>query len=453
MKKLHAPLALLLPLLGSVVAPASAGTVYVPLASNTSVQGANYNTRVWVTNPDTATHHFTTTFVQQGTDGTSVPSSTNIFASASGTTVLASVAPAGQTGILAINSATTLLLAGARLEVTDANGNLIGIAAMPMITQQTAAAAGGLQEVQGLQRNATGTVTDYSIVNLGSAAAQCTVAAFASDGGMITAPATLSVTTFSRRDFADVLAAVGVTADSDDRIVASCNQPFYTFATVYTPGTGSFSVLSPSTDLSGNVGPPLSGPPTGGGSGGTTGPGVVTFNVPGTFLNATQTVSEQLYTLPAVTGTAYKKATIDFDLHIGTFPSGLFTGVMAFRRPNKSYALREPFCAVQIVNRNSKTILDLGIENDFERTPGPWKANSNYHLTLTYDLTIKQCQLQVTQGAGVIYTIAGPAQWLDMSANTNPLEVDFGQTGIGDGAYYPPITWSYANLSVVLDPQ
>jgi hypothetical protein len=31
--------------------------------------------------------------------------------------------------------------------------------------------------------------------------------------------------------------------------------------------------------------------------------------------------------------------------------------------------------------------------------------------------------------------------------------VDFGQTGIGDGAYYPPVSWSYSNLNVVLEPK
>jgi hypothetical protein len=250
-----------------------------------------------------------------------------------------------------------------------------------------------------------------------------------------------------------VLSTLGQASAADERIVASCDQPFYAFATVYAPGGAAFTVIGPSTDLSGTVGPALPGQTSGGGGSGSTA-GDVTFSVPGTFLNATQSDSEQLYNLPAPAGVAYMRATIDFDLHIGTFPTGLFTGVMAFRRPSSQRALREPFCAIQIVNRNSKTLLDLGIENVFERTVGPWKSNSSYHLQLVYDLTIRQCSLNVSQGGGpVIYTIAGPAQWFDMSANTNPLEVDFGQTGIGDGAYYPPVSWSYSNLNVLLEPQ
>ena len=156
---------------------------------------------------------------------------------------------------------------------------------------------------------------------------------------------------------------------------------------------------------------------------------------------------------PVQPGVPFKQATIEWDLHIGTFPSGLFTGVMSFRRPNNTRSLREPFCAVQIVNRNSKTLLDLGVENVFVRTPGPWQQNSTYHMKLTYDLTVNQCELAVSQGGAVIYTIAGPTQWFDMSANDNPLVVDFGQTGIGDGAYYPPVSWSFSNLNVLMVPK
>ena len=55
----------------------------------------------------------------------------------------------------------------------------------------------------------------------------------------------------------------------------------------------------------------------------------------------------------------------------------------------------------------------------------------------------------------VIYTIAGPAQHLDLSVQgaDHPLRVDFGQTGIADGAYTPPYGWSFANLHAELTPQ
>lgn len=428
-------------------APALAGNVFVPLASQLSIGGATYATTVVISNPDQAPRHFATLFIQQGIDGTSqTATSGNITVLPSGTATLTGVAPAGQSGLLEVNGAQQLVVS-ARLEVTDAAGSLLGAATIPTISQDSALGAGAVMELQGLQRSPGGMITDFSLVNLGGSAAQCTVAAFAPDGHGLAPPTTLSLLPLSRRDFPDALAILGAEVLADARIVATCDHAFFAFAMVYQPGGAAIQYVGPSPALTGSVGPGFpGGGPTGGGTG-------VTFSVPGTFLNATASNSEQLYDLPAQPGVAFKRATIDWDLRIGTFPTGLFTGVMSFRRPNKTRSLREPFCAVQIVNRNSKTLLDLGVENVFVRTPGPWKQNSSYHLKLTYDLTVNQCELDVSQGGAVIYTIAGPTQWFDLSANANPLVVDFGQTGIGDGAYYPPVGWSFSNLNVLLEPK
>ncbi len=456
MNRMRAAVVLVPPALAALVlgllAPAAAlaGTVFVPLASQVSIGGATYTTKVWVSNPDQAPRHFTTLFIPQGTDGTSQKSANaTITVAPSATAVLGSVAPAGQSGLLEVGGAQQLVV-GASLEVRDAAGNLLGATAVAAISQDNALAAGGFMELQGLQRAAAGMITDFSLINLDASAAQCTVAAFGPNGPALAPPATLSMLPLSRRDFPDVLAILGAEAVADARIVATCDHLFFGFASVYQPGGAAMQMVSPSPTLTGSIGPGLPG--GGGGPGG--GPGNVTFSLPGTFLNATASNSEQFYDLPAQPGVVFKRATIDWDLRIGVFPPGLFTGVMSFRRPNGQRSLREPFCAVQIVNRNSKTLLDLGVENVFERTPGPWKQNSSYHLTLIYDLTVNQCELDVSQGGAVIYTITGPAQWFDLSATgQNPMVVDFGQTGIGDGAYFPPVSWSYSNLNVVLVPK
>jgi hypothetical protein len=437
---------------GALAVPAAAGVVVVPLASQLSIGGAVYSTKVWVSNPDSAPRHFNTLFVPQGVDGTAQKSTGgDVTVPPSRTVVLTGVAPAGQSGLLEISGAGSLVVA-ARLEITNADGSPLGGATIPAISQDDALAAGAVVELQGLQRGTSpgaqiATITDFSLINLDGKAAQCSVAAIRADGSLLAPPATLSILPLSRRDFNDALLILGSTAIADARIVATCDHAFYAFASVYQPGGGVMQLVYPSPGLSGTVGPgfPGGGPGPGGNN--------VTFSVPGTFLNATASNSEQLYNLPLQPGVPFKQATIEWDLHIGVFPSGLFTGVMSFRRPNNTRSLREPFCAVQIVNRNSKTLLDLGVENVFVRTPGPWQQNGSYHMKLTYDLTVNKCQLDVSQGGAVIYTIAGPTQWFDMSANDNPLVVDFGQTGIGDGAYYPPVSWSFSNLNVVMVPK
>jgi hypothetical protein len=181
--------------------------------------------------------------------------------------------------------------------------------------------------------------------------------------------------------------------------------------------------------------------------------GVVTLVVPGTFLHATALNSFISYNLAAQPGLAYHRATVDFDLTISDFNHVLlFTGVTSFRRPNKNRKDRVLYYAMQLVNRNQKTILDLGMENRLVRTPGPWQAGHTYHLTFTYDLRGRQVKLDAFENGQHIYQIAGAPLHFDLSANANPLTVDFGQTGIGDGAYGPPLGWTYANLNVQLQP-
>ncbi|MBV8202826.1 MAG: hypothetical protein JOZ15_19595, partial [Acidobacteria bacterium] len=297
-------------------AAARAGNVFVPFASQLAIGGATYSTTLLVTNPDQAPRHFATLFIPQGTDGTAQNAGGGtITVPPSATATLTGLAPAGQSGLLELSGAQQLVV-GARLEVTDANGNLLGAATVPAISQASALAAGSFVELLGLQRSAGGTITDFSLINVDGSAAQCTVAAFAPDGHALAPPAVLSLLPLSRRDFSDVLAILGAGVIADARIVATCDHTFSAFALVYQPGGAAIQFVGPSPALTGSVGPGFPGGGPGGGGNN------VVFSVPGTFLNATASNSEQLYDLPAQSGVAFKRATIEWDLRIGTFPTG-----------------------------------------------------------------------------------------------------------------------------------
>jgi hypothetical protein len=181
--------------------------------------------------------------------------------------------------------------------------------------------------------------------------------------------------------------------------------------------------------------------------------GVIVFTVPGLFLHATAANSLASYALPVRPGVRYQRATVDFDLTIREFNKVLlFTGVTSLRRPANRRLDRVLYYAMQLVNRNQKTVLDLGVQDRLARTQGPWQAGHTYHLRFTYDLRQRVVRLDVFENGQHIYELHGPALHPDLSANANPLTVDFGQTGIGDGAYGPPLGWDYANLSLRLDP-
>lgn len=181
--------------------------------------------------------------------------------------------------------------------------------------------------------------------------------------------------------------------------------------------------------------------------------GTIVFTVPGLFLHATAANSLASYALPTRPGVRFQRATVDFDLTIREFNQVLlFTGVTSLRRPANRRKDRVLYYAMQLVNRNQKTVLDLGVQDRLARTQGPWQSGHTYHLRFTYDLRQRVVRLDAFENGQHIYELHGPTLHPDLSANANPLTVDFGQTGIGDGAYGPPLGWDYANLSVRLDP-
>ena len=337
--------------------------------------------------------------------------------------------------------------------------------------------AGEVAHLQGLGRQPGGEVTDLGLLNLSEQAARCQVSAFASDGSRVAAPATVSLPPLGTLQLEDAFGSLGERRLSGGRFEVSCDQQFYAYAAVFAAGGSVIEAVAPSQCLAdpaaaGAVAAaaPVASPGAAGTAGAgldpdvapagaaapqrsTSASGVVTLVVPGTFLHATATNSFISYDLAAPRGLAYHRATVDFDLTISDFNHVLlFTGVTSFRRPNKNRKDRVLYYAMQLVNRNQKTILDLGIQDRLARTQGPWKSGHTYHLTFTYDLRGRQVKLDLFENGQHIYQLAGPTLHSDLSANANPLTVDFGQTGIGDGAYGPPLGWIYANLNVQLQP-
>jgi hypothetical protein len=443
--------------------PLVAGEVFVPYASNRTIGGSTYRTKIWVTNVGAAPRRFTTLFIEGGTDGNQLADpdpSTGVTVSGGTTAVLVNAAPAGKLGMLEIQGAPQLITM-ARVEALDSNGVLQSSTNVPAVSLANAAPAKSVLDFQGLERTGRGAISDFLILNLSRQPTQCTVSAFRSDATPINQAAVVTLPALSQRAFNDVLASLGEGLITDTHVQVSCDQQFYAFGLSYRVGGPETDYISPSSALVGDLVPGSgkgSGGGTGGGGGGGGGnpPGAVVFDVPGTFLYATLAKSFTSYDLPAQDGVPYQRAVIEFDLHIGQFdPVLLFTGVTSFRRPSTNRNLRVVYYAIQIVNRNAKTTLDLGVENILVKTQGPWKANGSYHVRLTYDVPTQTAKLEALQGGSVLYTIAGPAQHLDLSAQGpgHALTVDFGQTGIADGAYVPPYGWSFSNLHVVLTPQ
>lgn len=421
--------------------PLEAGESFIPIARNQPSGGGTSQTVVFVTNLSTTAKSFISQFLVAGTDGVTNPGeSSTLSVGGSQTVQLATSVPSGSTGMLRIDGPADLLI-DARLTTTNAQGALVSESRVPVLSPERFTQAGETLYLQALERRSDGKpVTDFGIANLTREAASCTVAAVRANGQSIGSAATFSLFPLSLREFPEVWVTLGVPEIADARISVSCNKQFSAFALVYDVGGPRTAAVTPAGPLDGTL-EPISRP------------GEVVFNAPGDFLIAKNGDSYRTYNIPLVPNLKYQKATVEFDMFLNRFPNGLFTGVTAMRRANRDRRQRVLYYGIQIRNDNKKTSLDLGDEVLVRSGGGVWKARTQYRMRLEYDLVVNRVTLFVFKDNQQILALSGPPQTPELVDNGNAISVDFGQTGIADGAYFPPISWVYSNLQVKFEPE
>lgn len=230
------------------VAAALAGSVYVPLATDHTIDGVRYQTQVWVTNRDTGVRQYTTYFILGESDGTDRPEnwgSTNGIA-AGGTLLLNTVAGSGQTGLLEVSGAPHIVV-NARMVATKNGVTGLG-AAMPVISSDNTFGADTTAHLQGWIRSPD-LRTDYGIVNLGHQDSNCSISVFRNDGTQVRSTAIVNMPPLAQRQFDDALTILGELAISAVRSETTCDQPFYTYLRTYNRTTGEVFFTLPSKSL------------------------------------------------------------------------------------------------------------------------------------------------------------------------------------------------------------
>jgi len=424
--------------------PAFAGTVYIPVTSSKTVGSATYTTRLWLSNPGTATRTFSVLFVPAGADGTVRAGTTpqSFTMAAGGTLVLANLAPAGTSGLLEITGAPQILTT-ARLDGVDPLRAVSGGAYVPAVSSKNLIAKNGTADLLGLERGSTGPVTNLAVVNLGQTASQCTVRATQLNGTPVGADATVNVPPVSLRRFEDALATLGVTTISDARLAVSCDQAFFAFAEVLGSTTPSAVVITPTLSLDSALAPPGTVPPS----------TSVTVERPGVFFIPVANASALDVPLPLVPGRAYRKATIDFDMTTVTF-SPVFDSIVGFLRPGTSRDDRTLYFGFNIRGGRGRTFIDLGVPvlEPAIKANYAWKQHAQYHIKIVYDVVAKNMVLQALQNGQVVHTASGGIFNLDLSDQGTGVLLKFGLPGVSDFAYYPPLGWTFANLRAQVEP-
>lgn len=418
------------------VAPAIAGEIYVPFASNRNVNGTIYQTKVWISNTGTAARQFTVRFISQNVDGTQgADTGTQISVPAGGTLLLGSVAPSGSIGMVEIIGARELVV-NARIDAIGGNGSILSSANVPVVAGGNALKANSTAHIQGIERTGRGTLSDLGIMNLSNAAARCTVKAYRSNASQIQQTAVLSMPPLSEQHFENVMAVLGELSISDARIEVSCDKQFFPYAVVFEPGGPETNFVTPSFALDTDV-------VSGVGSS-----GAVVVQEPGLFFQAKVGDSYKKIDIPLVEGTRYKKATVEFDMHIDKFPTGIFAGVTSLRRTDKTL-----YYGLIVRGGRSKGILDMGVDDIIVGKSGPWQAQANYHLVFEYDTVSSRITFKTIRNGTLVETLSGPINATDLSLNSKIVRVDFGMSGVANGAYFPPIGWKYSNLKITFEPE
>ena len=454
------------------LAPAYAGTVYVPVAPQQRVGDVSYRTQIAVSNPGGVTRQLTATFIQSGRDGMRTGGSKgSVNVPAHGTSLLTNFAPAGREGMLEITGSEQLAVS-ARLEAVSAAGRVVSSTPLPVIGSEALIPGGSTAHLQGIGRNAAGYQHRFGLVNLGTEAAACTVTAWRADGAPVGSPVRLTAQPRSHAAVPGPFAALGAAFFRDARLEVTCDEPFFVYALQLGPqGAGLVSTpsLTLQSDLAsvdeisrarddggggggregggqGDEDDDTGGEDNGGGDdggGGSTVSGQDNVSHKGVFLSARQGDSYKAFELPLRSGVRYKKVTVDFDLYVNKWSTPLFHSIASLRRNDRTL-----YYGLLVRSDRRKTIIDLGREKTATGV-GPWAQKGNYHIRMTADAQARSITMEMFQGGNLVHTVSGPmTNWdLSVSAKTR-IRVDFGATKVADGAYFPPYGWKYSNLTV-----
>jgi hypothetical protein len=443
-------------LLGTAGA-AFAGAVYVPVPDPISSTGSTHAIQIWITNGGSDQRPYTTAFLNAESDGTQRPSTppAQTPLAAGRTSVLGGVSTPGKSGLLEINASAAMSV-DARLFNTSADALSSSVSPVPLISSDNMFDADKTAVVLGLRRDpARGDITSLGVVNLGKQAAQCVIKFVRADGSPIGGPATLTFKPLSLRSFNDAFSLLGEQQAADARAEVSCNQPFYTYATLFSQANSQILFITPSA----------SGASTLTGPGGTNEPppsttGSVVYSVSGLFHTVTTGNEKKTYKIGLAKAMPARRMVLDMDfvpgpwnrskspgnhaivwLYRAKFRSNTFANVNAFSPPKMSLK------AAQNV--------DLPPANTTQDDQGvAWVQGQRYHLKYTYDAEHGTVTAVLSSNGATVKTLQFPSTAPNgvLDIPTTGMTVEFGHYPGQEGPEVPSYGWQYSNLRIEFVP-
>ncbi|HEX9941118.1 MAG TPA: hypothetical protein VGG03_03820 [Thermoanaerobaculia bacterium] len=445
---------LALSLLGAA-GPAFAGTVYVPVPDPVGATGSSHAMQVWITNSGAQQGPYKATFLDAGNDGTKRPApSAETPVPAARTVLLGGLGVRGRVGMVEID-ATSQMSIEARLVNVSPSGQT-SVSAVPVISSENLFEAGRAAVLQGLGRDdARGDTTSLGIVNLAKQGAQCEVRVHRADGSAITAATTLTFAPLSLAYFGDAFGLLGVQKVADARILVTCNQPFYTFATIFLQSNSQIVFVTPSASGAST----LTGP---GGGGGDSPPvaGAFVYTIPGLFHTVTEQKPKDKREIVLPRDLSLRRLVLDLDFVPGPWNREKVPGnhglVWLYRARYRSNTIANinAFSPPKMTLKAAQNI-NLPPKSSTQEEAGiPWEQGRRYHLKYTYDAEHGTVLVVLSSEGAVVrsfsYDSTAPGNVLTIPAKG--LTVDFGHYPGQEGPEVANYGWTYYDFRVEMVP-
>ncbi|MCB1034310.1 MAG: hypothetical protein KDD47_10815 [Acidobacteria bacterium] len=430
--------------------PVFAGTLYVPTAENTVIEGIEVRTQLWVSNQGTEPRRFSTLLLAEGSDGTDRESGASdeiLGVPPQATVFLNSVVGEGEFGMLELEAAPQIAVS-ARL-VSFVNGVAGEGAALPVISSENLVEAGDLAELVPLSKLET-EATDLTVVNLAFEPAECSINLFRANGTTVVGTSVISLEPLSMRRFPDVLGIVGVDALAAGRASVTCDQSFYAYATTINTATGEIVVTKPAglgtstLKRPGDEPPPAPCPA-----------GAECFAVDGDFFTPQRGDDKRRIEIPVTKNVQFSRFVIDLDFrHGGWFdrnPSGIHniiwvtrTGkyagdTVAFvttRGPNRDLVRNEITANLPRGTEGRKVTQNVALE------PG-----TLYHLLYEFDGESRQVSVTITEkNTGRLVVGLFQRDGVPVRTGSGTWSANFSDNFVE--AHVPSHGWTFSNFEI-----
>lgn len=433
----------------SIVVPAFAGTVYIPLATDVDRGGHVFSTEVRLLNTSaTDFESFRYWVIPAGTDGTERPDGEvgeEVLLAPGALFVLQDLVPFGTSALVEITAPDAVHISS-RLTSDNVGGLQLLGHEMPVVSSDTLIPPDGTGVLMGWSRTEGDLRTDFHLVNLGFVTANCSATVYAATGQVLASNVVFSQEPLSLRTFADVLSLLGVTDRDGISGSFSCDQTFYPFSVTYSLATGEVRLIHPSASGRSTLQPPSSmDDPE---------PGAVVFELPGIFHSPTPGNESRRFNVPFPGNPTYSRIILEMDFTHGGWsadPSdnhGVFWLNRGTRWRSNMFGYLNIFGpGTNQLKLATNANLDAG-DVQAKSVGAFFMPGGTYHVRYEYNILESFYEATVTRGdqvVGVVRDIPTVNQIRTVGENWF---VDFGHNLEAAGPEVPTYGWTYSNLRV-----